>query len=223
MILSLVVVAIGGIIEIIPTMIVKSNIATIKEVMPYTPLELEGRDVYISEGCYNCHSQLVRPLRFETVRYGEYSKSGEFVYDHPFQWGSKRTGPDLAREGGVRGNLWHYQHLMRPKVVSPGSIMPAYAWLKGDRYKIDYTMIPKKIRAMQTLGVPYKKGYDQVAIANLKKQATLIATDIVETSPKEALKGISKEAMVKELENKKIIALIAYLQRLGTDIKTTKK
>jgi cytochrome c oxidase cbb3-type subunit I/II len=112
---------------------------------------------------------------------------------------------------------------MRPKVVSPGSIMPAYAWLKGDRYKIDYTMIPKKIRAMQTLGVPYKKGYDQVAIADLKKQATLIATDIVETSPKEALKGISKEALIKELENKKIIALIAYLQRLGTDIKTTKK
>jgi cytochrome c oxidase cbb3-type subunit I/II len=223
MILSLVVVAIGGIIEIVPTLIVKSNIATIKEVKPYTPLELEGRDVYVSEGCYNCHSQLVRPLRFETVRYGEYSKSGEFVYDHPFQWGSKRTGPDLAREGGVRGNLWHYQHLIRPKVVSPGSIMPAYAWLKGDRYKIDYDMIPKKIRAMQTLGVPYKKGYDEIAVVDLKKQAKIIATDIVETSPKEALNGVSKEAMIKQLEDKKIIALIAYLQRLGTDIKTTKK
>jgi cytochrome c oxidase cbb3-type subunit I/II len=222
MIISIVIVAIGGIVEIIPTMIVKSNIATIKEVKPYTPLELEGRDVYISEGCYNCHSQLIRPLRFETVRYGEYSKSGEFVYDHPFQWGSKRTGPDLAREGGVRSNFWHYQHLIRPKVVSPGSIMPAYAWLKGERYNIDYSMIDNKIRAMQTLGVPYLRGFDLKAEADLKNQAHLIATDIVSNTPKGALQGTSAAAKIKELENKKLIALIAYLQRLGTDIKKGK-
>ena len=222
MIISIVIVAIGGIVEIIPTMIVKSNIATIKEVKPYTPLELEGRDVYISEGCYNCHSQLIRPLRFETVRYGEYSKSGEFVYDHPFQWGSKRTGPDLAREGGVRSNFWHYQHLIRPKVVSPGSIMPAYAWLKGERYNIDNSMIDNKIRAMQTLGVPYLPGFDLKAEADLKNQAHLIATDIVSNTPKGALQGTSAAAKIKELENKKLIALIAYLQRLGTDIKKGK-
>ena len=222
MIISIVIVAIGGIVEIIPTMIVKSNIATIKEVKPYTPLELEGRDVYISEGCYNCHSQLIRPLRFETVRYGEYSKSGEFVYDHPFQWGSKRTGPDLAREGGVRSNFWHYQHLIRPKVVSPGSIMPAYAWLKGERYNIDYSMIDNKIRAMQTLGVPYLRGFDLKAEADLKNQAHLIATDIVSNTPKGALQGTSAAAKIKELETKKLIALIAYLQRLGTDIKKGK-
>jgi cytochrome c oxidase cbb3-type subunit I/II len=219
MILSIIIVAIGGIVEIIPTLIVKSNIATIKEVKPYTPLELEGRDVYISEGCYNCHSQLIRPLRFETVRYGEYSKSGEFVYDHPFQWGSKRTGPDLAREGGVRSNFWHYQHLIRPKVVSPGSIMPAYAWLKGERYNIDYSMIDNKIRAMQTLGVPYLPGFDLKAVADLKNQAHLIATDIVKNTPKGALNGVSPASKIKELENKKLIALIAYLQRLGTDVK----
>jgi cytochrome c oxidase cbb3-type subunit I/II len=219
MVLSIIIVGIGGIVEIIPTMIVKSNIATIKEVKPYTPLELEGRDVYISEGCYNCHSQLIRPLRFETVRYGEYSKSGEFVYDHPFQWGSKRTGPDLAREGGVRSNFWHYQHLIRPKVVSPGSIMPAYAWLKGERYNIDYSMIDNKIRAMQTLGVPYLRGFDLKAAADLKNQAHLIATDIVKNTPKGALNGVSEASKIKELETKKLIALIAYLQRLGTDVK----
>src|SRR5690606_7144411 len=119
-------------------------------VQPYTPLELEGRDIYVREGCYNCHSQMVRPLRFETERYGEYSKSGEFVYDHPFQWGSKRTGPDLAREGGIRNNSWHYEHMIRPKDVSEGSIMPAYTWLREDALNTDLTA--DKIEAMRTLG-----------------------------------------------------------------------
>jgi len=224
MILSIVVVAIGGLVEIIPTMVVKSNVTTISSVKPYTPLELEGRDLYIREGCYNCHSQMVRPLRFETVRYGEYSKSGEFVYDHPFQWGSKRTGPDLAREGGLRSNSWHYNHMIRPKDVSDGSIMPAYPWLRDD--DLDLTLTEKKIRAMQTMGVPYKKGYDKLALADLKKQANEIATDIVNNMDKEVLKNVNKEALIKEIQAKELTALIAYLQRLGMDIKaesTTKK
>lgn len=225
MILSLIVVAIGGIVEIIPTMIVDSNIPKIASVKPYTPLELEGRDIYVREGCYNCHSQLVRPLRFETARYGEYSKSGEFVYDHPFQWGSKRTGPDLAREGGNtkirKSNFWHYQHLMAPKDVSPGSIMPAYTWLREDN--LDLSLTEKKIRAMQTLGVPYKKGYDKKAVADLKAQAKLVAEDIVNTTPKQALIGVNKAALVKDIQQKEIVAVIAYLQRLGVDITVQSK
>lgn len=225
MILSLVVVAIGGIVEIIPTMIVESNVPKIASVKPYTPLELEGRDIYIREGCYNCHSQLVRPLRFETARYGEYSKSGEFVYDHPFQWGSKRTGPDLAREGGNtkirKSNFWHYQHLMAPKDVSPGSIMPAYTWLRSDN--LDLSLTEKKITAMQTLGVPYAKGYELKAITDLKKQAHTIAEDIVNTTPKQALVGVNQATLIKDIEQKEIVAVIAYLQRLGVDITITKK
>lgn len=221
MILSIIAVAIGGIVEIIPTMLVKSNIKTISSVQPYTPLELEGRDIYIREGCYNCHSQMIRPLRFETVRYGEYSKAGEFVYDHPFQWGSKRTGPDLAREGGVRNNKWHYEHMIRPKDVSTGSIMPAYTWLRED--DLDVSLLEKKIRAMQKLGVPYPDGYDQKAKADLDKQAYEIAADIVANMEKEVLENVDQKALVKEIQAKEITALIAYLQRLGTDIKKEKK
>jgi cytochrome c oxidase cbb3-type subunit I/II len=221
MILAIVVVGIGGLIEIIPTMIVKSNVPTISSVKPYTPLELEGRDLYIKEGCYNCHSQMIRPLRFETARYGEYSKSGEFVYDHPFQWGSKRTGPDLAREGGLRGNNWHYQHMIAPKDISPGSIMPAYIWM-ADENSLDLSLIEKKITAMQTLGVPYKKGYEKQAKADAEKQALEIATDIVNNHPKEILKNLDVKAEINRIKSAEIVALIAYLQRLGTDIKAKK-
>jgi cytochrome c oxidase cbb3-type subunit I/II len=217
MLLAIVVVAIGGLVEIIPTMIVKSNVPTITAVKPYTPLELEGRDLYIREGCNNCHSQMIRPLRFETARYGEYSKAGEFVYDHPHLWGSKRTGPDLAREGGLRSNLWHYDHMIRPKDVSKGSIMPAYPWLKTD--DLDVSLLERKIKAMRTLGVPYKEGYENEAMKDLNQQALEIATDLVNNMPKEILKGIDKEAKIKELQKKEIVAMIAYLQRLGTDIK----
>ncbi len=220
MIVSIIVVAIGGIIEIIPTMVVESNVKTIASVKPYTPLELEGRDLYVKEGCYNCHSQMVRPLRFETVRYGEYSKSGEFVYDHPFQWGSKRTGPDLAREGGLRSNIWHYEHMIRPKDVSEGSIMPAYTWLREN--DLDTSLTRTKIKAMQTLNVPYPKGYENFAVADLQKQARIIATDIVENFEVEVLKNINKESVINELQRKELIAMIAYLQRLGIDIKAEK-
>ena len=223
MILAIVVVAIGGLVQIVPTMIVKSNIPTIASVKPYTPLELEGRDLYIREGCYNCHSQLVRPLRFETARFGDYSKAGEFVYDHPFQWGSKRTGPDLAREGGntkiKKSNFWHYQHMIRPKDVSKGSIMPAYVWLKEN--DLDLSLTSKKINAMRTLGVPYKKGYETQAPADLQKQALEIATDIVNNQPAEILKTINVNQEINKLQKKEIVALIAYLQRLGKDVMTT--
>ena len=223
MVLAIVVVAIGGLVEIIPTMIVKSNIPTIASVKPYSPLELEGRDIYIREGCNNCHSQMIRPLRFETARYapgaesGGYSKAGEFVYDHPHLWGSKRTGPDLAREGGLRSNSWHYNHMIRPKDVSEGSIMPAYAWLNEDDLDVSY--LERKINAMRTLGVPYKKGYEKLAMKDLEVQAEAIARDIVENMPSDVLKRINKEAKIKELKKRELVALIAYLQRLGTDIK----
>ena len=223
MLVAILVVSIGGIVQIIPTMIVKSNVPTIASVKPYTPLELEGRDLYIKEGCYNCHSQMIRPLRFETARYGDYSKSGEFVYDHPFQWGSKRTGPDLAREGGnikiKKSNFWHYQHMIRPKDVSKGSIMPAYVWLKEN--DLDVSLIEKKIRAMQTLGVPYEEGYDKKALADLQKQALEIATDIVNNQPAQILETVNIEEEISKLQKKEIVALIAYLQRLGRDVSIT--
>jgi cytochrome c oxidase cbb3-type subunit I/II len=221
MILSIIVVAIGGLAEIIPTAAVKSNITTISSVKPYTPLELEGRDIYIREGCYNCHSQQIRPIRFETARYGEYSKGGESVYDHPFQWGSKRTGPDLAREGGLRGNKWHYLHMIDPKTISPGSIMPAYTWL--DEENLNTNLTGKKMEAMQTMGVPYTDGQVKNALPDLDKQAHAIAVDIVNNMPEITFKTKSKEQMIKELEKREIIALIAYLQRLGTDIKAKPK
>lgn len=218
---SIIVVAIGGLVEIVPTMIVKSNVPTIESVKPYTPLELEGRDLYIAEGCYNCHSQMIRPLRFETARYGEYSKAGEFVYDHPFQWGSKRTGPDLAREGGLRSHYWHFQHMLRPKEVTPGSIMPAYPWLIENDLNTKYTK--KKIEAMQTLGVPYEKGYEDQALTDLQTQAREIAEELIEEIyrklPESVQNAYDKEAEIAKMEKKQIVAMIAYLQRLGTDIK----
>jgi cytochrome c oxidase cbb3-type subunit I/II len=213
LILALVMVAIGGVIEMVPTFLIKSNIPTISEVKPYTPLELEGRDIYIREGCYTCHSQMVRPFRAETARYGEYSKAGEFIYDHPFQWGSKRTGPDLAREGtGVnqKSNAWHYNHMTSPTSTSPASIMPRYPWLLTD--KVDESMTPAKIRAMITLGVPYPEGYDQMAVADMQKQAKEIYDDL---KLSEAQLLLGEDGLAPDQE---IIALIAYLQKLGRDI-----
>src|SRR5690606_6934995 len=169
MVISLIVILIGGMVEMMPTFMIESNVPTIASVKPYSPLELEGRDLYIKEGCVNCHSQTIRPFRSETERYGEYSKAGEFVYDHPFLWGSKRTGPDLHRIGGKYSNAWHYNHMLDPTSMSPGSIMPAYPWLITQ--KLDISMTEAKIRAMQTLGVPYRENFDAVAQAKLKEQA----------------------------------------------------
>ncbi len=208
LILSLVAVAIGGIIEMLPTFLIKSNIPTIASVKPYTALELQGRDIYIREGCYLCHSQMIRPFRDEVARYGEYSKAGEFVYDHPFQWGSKRTGPDLARIGGKYPDSWHYNHMWDPRSMSPGSVMPNYPWLFDN--KLDTAITPAKIRAMQTLGVPYPEGYDKKANADLVEQAKTIQANL-------------KKDKLDTPADREIVALIAYLQRMGTDIKGQQK
>jgi cytochrome c oxidase cbb3-type subunit I/II len=204
LVLSLVVVAIGGVFELIPTFLIKSNVPTIESVKPYTPLELHGRDVYVAEGCYNCHSQMIRPFRSETERYGEYSKAGEFVYDHPFQWGSKRNGPDLHRIGAKYPDSWHYHHMLDPESMSPGTIMPSYPWLFENEY--DTAKTKSMISAMQTLGVPYAEGYESKANEDLMNQANQIVDNL-------------KSDKINVAPNKEIIALIAYLQRLGTDIK----
>ena len=203
---SLIVILIGGLVEMIPTFLIKTNIPTIEAVKPYTPLELQGRDIYVREGCYTCHSQMVRPFRSETARYGEYAKAGEFVYDHPFQWGSKRTGPDLSREGAgnnKKSDTWHYNHFDDPQAVSTGSIMPSYSFMH--EREIDTTTTAAKIRAMQKLGVPYPAGYDAKANEELIDQAKQITErlkkDGIETTP-----------------NKEVIAIIAYMQRMGKDI-----
>ncbi|MEO6096032.1 MAG: cytochrome-c oxidase, cbb3-type subunit I [Fibrobacteria bacterium] len=203
-ILTTIVIAIGGIVEIVPTFLIESNVPTITAVKPYTPLELEGRDIYVREGCYNCHSQMVRPFRDEVARYGDYSKPGEFVYDHPFQWGSKRTGPDLHRLGGKYNNLWHLRHLDDPRLTSPGSIMPAYRFLLDARLELG--LLPDKIKVMRKLGVPYSDSLLKDCRAIAQTQAKSIADDLA----KEGVTG---------MEDKEVTALIAYLQRLGTDIK----
>ena len=149
----LIVVSIGGLIEIAPLFYLESTIEKVQGMRPYTPLELAGRDIYIREGCYNCHSQMIRPFRSETLRYGHYSVAGEFVYDHPFQWGSKRTGPDLHRVGGKYSDQWHIDHLNNPRDVVPESNMPAYPWLLKD--KVDAASMPRHMKALRTVGVPY--------------------------------------------------------------------
>jgi cytochrome c oxidase cbb3-type subunit I/II len=206
LVLSLVVVSLGGLFELVPTYLVKSNIPTIASVKPYTPLELQGRDIYLREGCYNCHSQMIRPFRYEVTRYGEYSKAGEFVYDHPFQWGSKRTGPDLARVGGKYPDSWHFNHMYDPTSMAPGSIMPPYPSLFEKELDINTTK--SKIHAMRKMGVPYPDGYEATANDDLKKQADAIAANL-------------KNDKIEIPSSREIIALIAYLQRLGTDIKVT--
>jgi cytochrome c oxidase cbb3-type subunit I/II len=213
LVFALVAVGIGGILEMIPTFLIKDNIPTIASVKPYTPLELEGRDIYVREGCYTCHSQMVRPFRAETERYGEYSKAGEFVYDHPFQWGSKRTGPDLARAGygnNRKSHAWHYNHMVDPTSTSPTSIMPRYPWLHNTA--LDTSLTAEKIRAMQTMGVPYPSGFDLVAVADMQKQAQVIYDELVQQQDQLL---IGEDGLSPDHE---IIALIAYLQRLGTDI-----
>jgi cytochrome c oxidase cbb3-type subunit I/II len=201
---TIIAVGVASMFELIPTFLIRSNVPTIASVKPYTPLELIGRDLYVSDGCYNCHSQQIRPILAETRRYGEYSKAGEFIYDHPFQWGSRRIGPDLAREGGKQSNLWHYLHLMNPSEVTPGSIMPTYGWLAQS--KTDFGSIPARLKAMRALGVPYTN--DEVA--NGVEMAKAQALDVAGK--------IAAQGGPKGLEDKNVVALIAYLQRVGTDL-----
>ncbi|WP_281847585.1 cytochrome-c oxidase, cbb3-type subunit I [Olleya namhaensis] len=215
---------IGGVVQIVPTIMVKSNIPTISSVKPYSPLELEGRDIYIREGCVGCHSQMVRPFRSEVERYGEYSKAGEFVYDHPFLWGSKRTGPDLHRIGGKYSDNWHFNHMYDPQSTSSGSIMPSYKWLIDNT--LDKTDIEAKMKVMVTLGVPYTDEDIANAQAEMLAQGTQIEKNLY-TDPDfaEAYEASKKNggADFVEMRNREIVAVIAYLQRLGTDIKEGKE
>lgn len=206
LLVSAVLVSIGGIVQIFPMVFIESQVPKISSVKPYTPLELTGRDLYIHEGCVGCHSQMIRPFRSETERYGEYSKSGEYIYDRPFLWGSKRTGPDLMREGGKYPDSWHYNHMIDPRTMSPGSIMPQYPHLADN--KLDLSLLPAKIAALRKLGTPYAHGYEDRAIADARAQAKRIAQNLTQ-------QGIKDENM----EDREIVAIIAYLQRLGTDIK----
>ena len=205
-VLTLVAILIGGAVEIIPLYLIKENVPTISSVKPYTPLEVLGRDIYIREGCVGCHSQMIRPFRSETERYGDYSKAGEFVYDHPFLWGSKRTGPDLHRQGGKYPDAWHYNHMDDPHLTSPGSIMPRYSWLLTR--KLDTNALPARIAALRKTGVPYPRGFEGGgAQKDLWTQAAKVVANLKQGS------------ITNAPADTEIIALIAYLQRLGTDIK----
>lgn len=203
---STVMIAIGGIVQIVPMVFIESQVPKISTVEPYTPLELTGRDIYIREGCVGCHSQMIRPFRDETERYGEYSKSGEYIYDRPYLWGSKRTGPDLWRVGGKYPDSWHFNHMIDPSSMSPGSIMPSYSNLVEQ--PLDLSDLPAKIAALRKLNTPYPRDFESQAIGDAQVQARKIAKDLA----KEGVKD-------KGLDEKEIVAIIAYLQRLGTDIK----
>jgi cytochrome c oxidase cbb3-type subunit 2 len=211
----LVVIAIGGLVEIAPLFYLKSTIEKVGSVRPYTPLELVGRNIYVREGCYNCHSQMIRPLRDEVERYGHYSLAAESMYDRPFQWGSKRTGPDLARVGGKYSDDWHRDHLRAPKSVVPGSIMPSYPWLEST--EIDYTHIDDDMRVQAALGVPYSAEMIAAANADLRTQATTDAPDadaLVKRYPRAQVRDFDGNPLrITEAD-----ALIAYLQMLGTQV-----
>ena len=189
--------------ELIPSFVIRSNVPTIEGVKPYSPLELAGRDLYVAEGCYNCHSQQIRPLLAETKRYGDYSRAGEHVYDHPFQWGSRRIGPDLAREGGKQSHLWHVLHFEAARQVTPGSVMPNYPHLLRD--KLDFDSIPLRVKANRAVGVPYDDLAVMASKDDARAQAKKIADEIVQQGGPAGL------------EDKEVVALIAYLQRLGVD------
>ncbi len=214
---------IGGMVQIIPSLMVDEYVPVISSVKPYTPLELEGRDIYIREGCVSCHSQMIRPFRSEVERYGEYSKAGEYRYDHPFLWGSKRTGPDLHRIGQKYSDNWHLNHMYDPQSTSSGSIMPSYKWLVKD--ELDKSDTENKMRAMQTLGVPYTDEEITRAQEWMEEQGTEIEKNLYSdpdfASTYEADKKYAKENGIEftQMRDREIVALIAYLQRLGTDIK----
>ena len=200
-VLTTLAISVGGIVEFLPFVLVRENVPTIESVKPFTPLELAGRDLYIREGCNNCHSQMVRPFRDEVIRYGEYSKAGETVYEHPFLWGSKRSGPDLARVGGKYPHLWHVRHMDDPRSISPRSLMPKYSWLLRRELRID--SLPRKVAAMKTLGDPYSDADVSGALADAREQAASIARDVAAQGGPDGL------------ADREIVALIAYLQRLG--------
>ncbi len=198
---------VGGAVEFVPLVLVKSNIPRISTVAPYTPLEVIGRDIYIREGCVNCHSQMVRPFRHELERYGDYGKPGEGIYDRPFLWGSKRTGPDLQRVGGKYPDLWHVRHMEDPRSTSPKSLMPPYAWLLDN--EMDLGSLESKLRALKAVGTPYSDDEIENATSTAMQQAEGIAA------------GVSASGGPPALAEKEIVALVAYLQRLGADLKAS--
>ena len=202
-VLALLAILVGSAIEIVPSLLSNKYIVKMDAIKPYSPLELLGRDLYIREGCYLCHSQTVRPMTHEVLRYGKHSEAAEFVYDHPFQWGSKRTGPDLARVGGKYPDMWHYRHFFEPREVTAGSIMPRYTWLYDN--KIDYSSLQKKMSVMLALGVPYSAEEISAGVTNAQAQAATIA------------KGLVEGGVPAKVEDKEVIALIAYMQRIGAD------
>jgi cytochrome c oxidase cbb3-type subunit I/II len=206
-------VVVASALEMIPTFLIRSNVPTIATVKPYTPLELAGRDIYLSEGCYNCHSQMIRPIFAETERYGEFSKPGEFVYDRPFQWGSRRIGPDLAREGGKNSHKWHFDHFRDPAAVVAGSIMPAYEHLYTSR--LNFGLIQDRIDAVHLLGAPYDRELEE-ADAVAREQANKIVKELVEQGGPATYEDASGKPI--DLSETKLIALIAYIQRVGTDL-----
>ena len=208
--LALVTVAVGGIVEIVPTFTIETTVEHVKGVRPYSPLELAGRDIYVREGCYLCHSQMIRALKDEVERYGHYSLAAESMYDHPFQWGSKRIGPDLARVGGKYSNDWHYAHLQNPQALVPESLMPHYTFLQQDDLR--YTDIQDKLRALRIVGVPYTDAQIASARADLEAQANA-ATDVAGFDKKYAHAALASGdgKRVTEMD-----ALVAYLQVLGT-------
>ncbi len=215
---------IGGMVQIIPSLLVDDYVPKISTVKPYTPLELEGRDLYIREGCVSCHTQMVRPFRSETERYGgEYSKSGEYIYDRPFLWGSKRTGPDLQRVGGKYSDSWHFNHMYNPESTSSGSIMPSYKWLISNELNTDH--IEKKMKVLTKLGTPYTEEDIENARTSMQEQAEGIVEslygdpDFVKTYEGEKSYAEENGLPFVEMKDREIVALIAYLQRLGTDIR----
>jgi len=211
----LIVIAIGGLVEIVPLFYLKNTIEKVDGVRPYTPLELAGRNIYVREGCYLCHSQMIRPLRDEIERYGHYSLAAESMYDRPFQWGSKRTGPDLARVGGKYSDDWHRAHLSDPRSVVPGSVMPSYSWLA--QTDLDYQHIADDLKVQALLGVPYSADMIAKAAADVVTQATTDspdAADLAKRYPKaqsRSFAGVTDR--VTEAD-----ALIAYLQMLGNEV-----
>jgi cytochrome c oxidase cbb3-type subunit 2 len=211
----LIVIAIGGLVEITPLFYLKSTIEKVDGVRPYTPLELSGRNIYVREGCYNCHSQMIRPLRDEVERYGHYSLAAESMYDRPFQWGSKRTGPDLARVGNKYSDEWHRDHLNAPRSMVPGSIMPSYPWLAAT--ELDFSHIDDELRVQANLGVTYSAEMIQKAIEDLRTQATPDApesVDLAKRYPKVQVRDFDgNPRKLSEAD-----ALIAYLQQLGTHV-----
>ncbi|MFK5982627.1 MAG: cytochrome-c oxidase, cbb3-type subunit II, partial [Flavobacteriaceae bacterium] len=214
---------IGGLVQIVPSLMVDDYIPQISSVKPYTPLELEGRDLYIREGCVGCHSQMIRPFRSEVARYGEYSKAGEYVYDHPFLWGSKRTGPDLHRIGSKYSDSWHFNHMYDPQAISDGSIMPSYKWMIKNKH--DRSNITAKMNAMVTLGVPYTEEEVANAEVSMAEQSAAIEKNLYADPDFAASYEADKAAAAAageefvEMRDREIVSLIAYLQRLGTDIK----